>query len=107
GRLARNLGWMTLADLRAVLREQRTTRKRFGEIAVGQNYLTQAQVYALLALQREPAKEVTETLHSHPLLTPAQVRRALATYDQSLFSRGKSPFSDSSQENLSLLLAVQ
>lgn len=84
GRLARKLGWITPRKLRQVLREQRRSRRLFGEIAVTQRALTETQLYALLALQRERPEDLAESLVDLGALTQEESEQELASYYQAV-----------------------
>jgi diguanylate cyclase (GGDEF)-like protein len=84
GRLARKLGWISPRKLRQVLREQRRSRRLFGEIAVTQRALTESQLYALLALQRERPEDLAESLVDLGALTQEESEQELASYYQAV-----------------------
>lgn len=86
GRMARRLGWLTAAQLRPILREQRATRRCFDEIALERGGLTNDQLAALLALQLEPPEELAANLANQGIADEAAMREHLRKYSQWLRS---------------------
>lgn len=80
GRLARRLGWLTDAELRPILREQRKAGRRFDEIAHERGLLTLEQVSALLALRIEPPEPLAANLVNQGILSEEDMRENLRTY---------------------------
>ena len=86
GQLARRMGWLTAAQLRPILHEQRAIRRRFDEIAVERGGLTADHLAALLALQLEPPEDLAATLVIQGVADETAMRDNLGKYYQWLQS---------------------
>lgn len=82
GRRARQLDWLTAAQLRPVLREQRVTRRRFDEIVRERGLLTADQLSILLALQLEPPETVAANLVNQGICSETVMQENLRSYYQ-------------------------
>src|SRR5579875_113750 len=82
GRLARRLGWLTTEQLRLILRERRTSRRRFDEIVSERGFLGQEQLAGLLALQLDPPEVLAADLVNHGIFSEAAAREKLHNYYQ-------------------------
>lgn len=80
GRLACRLGWMTAEQRRAILRERRTTGRRFDEIALARSILTPRHLAALLALQLEPPEDLAANLTNQGIAGEPVLRENLRKY---------------------------
>jgi diguanylate cyclase (GGDEF)-like protein len=90
GRLARRLGWLTAAQLRDILCEQRATGRRFDEIVRERGLLTQDRLTALLALQLEPPECCAADLVKRRILSEVEAHEKLRSYYCWLAGRNRS-----------------
>lgn len=79
-RVARRLGWLTPAQLRPVLHEQRVAGRRFDEITGERGLLTTDQLSALVAVGLEPPESLAATLVSQGVLSDAVIQDKLRNY---------------------------
>lgn len=81
-RWVRRLGWLTVPQLRLLLREQRATGRRFDEIARERGLLTFDQLSILLALQLEPPEPLAASLVGQGIMSETAMRENLRNYYQ-------------------------
>lgn len=86
GQLAVQKGWLTHADVMAVLEDQSLSAERFGVIACRLDLLTVNQVAELLANQREDATLVAMRLIKREILDATEVNLLLDQFRDSLNS---------------------
>ncbi len=82
GRLVQRLGWLKAAHRREIVCEQRSSGRRFDEIASERCLLAHDQLPTLLALQLEPPEYLAANLVKQGILSRAAVREKLRTYYQ-------------------------
>jgi diguanylate cyclase (GGDEF)-like protein len=80
GRLAVRLGWLSIFQRAAILHRQRTTRRRFHDIALERGDLTAGQLHALLALQLEPPDDLAANLVNQGIAGEPAMRENLRKY---------------------------
>ena len=82
GRLVQRLGWLKAEQRREIVCEQRTTGRRFDEIASARGLLMYDQLSTLLALQLEPPECLAANLVKQGIFSGAAVREKLRNYYQ-------------------------
>ncbi|HWG43742.1 MAG TPA: GGDEF domain-containing protein [Gemmataceae bacterium] len=93
-RLAYRLGWLTTEQRQSIVREQRTTRRCFDEVALARGWLTPSQWHTLLALQLEPPEDLAANLVMRGDVEEVEMRDNLHKYYQHLItSFGERPAS--------------
>jgi diguanylate cyclase (GGDEF)-like protein len=80
GGLARRLGWITPAQLRAVLLARRASRQPFDAAARAAGLLSRGELYSLRAVQQERPEELARRLVEVGALQPDRVRPVLDRY---------------------------
>jgi len=89
GKLAHNIGKLTLAQVLTVLEEQRIRGKLFGETAVELGYMTSNEVHDLLSIQADFTPCLLDALVELLVISPEQadiVSEAIADFEARLIS---------------------
>jgi diguanylate cyclase (GGDEF)-like protein len=78
------LGWLSVFQRAAILHRQRTTRRRFHDIALERGDLMIGQLHALLALQLEPPDDLAANLVNQGIAGELAMRENLRKYYRGL-----------------------
>ena len=80
GRLVRRLGWVGRKQLRAILLEQRRSRRPFEEVALTLGLLSPAELLSLLSIQQERPEELAQHLVGRDVLDESAARACVQRY---------------------------